>query len=285
MNESTSARATGIMVGLGLGALLMYVFDPEQGRRRRALMQSTVQSSLDQLGDRIGDTLGETYGSHADTLPQQRRGDTLRRLAAQANDNRISALGVLAGAVGLVLAVRALRGSDWGERVGGAVRGRPVEQQESIEIAASPEEVYDCWTDYENFPRFMSMVEEVRPLDGDRSHWVVKGPAGTRVEWDSVITDRDRGRVLAWRSEPGSPVTNSGRVRLEPTANGTRATVQFSYQPPGGRIGHAVASAFGRNPKQDLQRDLERMKAFVERGRPGEGALRGGMRQVETAPH
>ncbi len=285
MNESTSARTTGIMVGLGLGALLMYVFDPEQGRRRRAMMQSTVQSSLDQLGERVSDGLGDTYGSYADTLPQRRRGDTMRRLATQANDHRMSTLGMVAGAVGLVMAVRAMRSSGWGERMGSAVRGQQIEQQESIEIAASPEEVYDRWCEYENFPRFMSMVEEVRPLGGDRSHWVVKGPAGTRVEWDSVLTEKDRGRVLAWRSEPGSPVTNSGRVRLEPTPLGTRATVQISYQPPGGRLGHAVATAFGRNPKQDLQSDLERMKSFVEQGRLGEGGLRGGMRQVETAPH
>ena len=285
MNESTSARTTGIMVGLGLGALVMYVFDPEQGRRRRASMQSTVQSSLDQFGDRVSESMSNAYGSYADALPE-RRSNTMRRLAMQANDHRMSTIAMVAGAVGLVMAVRAIRGTAWSERMGSAVRGSAVEQQQSIEIAASPEDVYDRWCEYENFPRFMSMVEEVRPLDGDRSHWVVKGPAGTRVEWDAKITERDRGRVLAWRSEPGSMVTNSGHVRFEPSSIGTRATVQINYQPPGGRIGHAVATVFGRNPKQNLRSDLERMKAFVEQGRPGGNGSRGDTaRQMETFNH
>ena len=68
---------------------------------------------------------------------------------------------------------------------------------------------------------------------------------------------RGKARKAAW-------VEHGGRVEFEPCPTGTRATVSMSYRPPGRRLGHVAASLFGRNPKQDLDRDLERMKTFVE---------------------
>jgi len=35
----------------------------------------------------------------------------------------------------------------------------------------------------ENLPRFMEHVKNVSTKDEKRSHWVVKAPAGTQVEW------------------------------------------------------------------------------------------------------
>lgn len=180
------------------------------------------------------------------------------------------AIGALLAAVGAALIFQAARGRGMASAQPVlSPPGRRIEIERSIEIAATPEQVYDEWRNYENFPRFMSMVEEVRSLDGNRSHWVVRGPAGTHVSWDSVLTAQDRGRLLAWRSEPGSPVEHSGRVELQPTGTGTRAVVRMSYEPPGGRLGHAVASLFGTNPRQDLDRDLGRMRDHIESRHPG----------------
>lgn len=188
--------------------------------------------------------------------------------------------GALLGAAGAALIVQAARGHGQAGARALPMHGRRIATGRSIDIAATPEQVYDAWRDYENFPRFMSRVEEVRALDGARSHWVVKGPAGTDVSWDSVLTAQDRGRLLAWRSEPGGPVDHSGRVELQPTATGTRATVRLAYEAPGGRLGHAAASLFGRNPGQDLDRDLQRMKEHIEslhpRGAAGAQPWQGG---------
>ena len=60
----------------------------------------------------------------------------------------------------------------------------------TIHIVASPEQVFDMWSDYKNFPHFMSHVKEVRDLGGGRSHWIVHGPAGITVEWDAVLTQQ-----------------------------------------------------------------------------------------------
>ncbi|HYF60104.1 MAG TPA: SRPBCC family protein [Burkholderiaceae bacterium] len=174
-------------------------------------------------------------------------------------------VGTVMGIAGLALVAYAMRDRlPVAGRTLPGMRPRPIDVRGTIEIAASPEQVYDAWCRYEDFPRFMSKVEEVRPLDDERSRWVVKGPAGTHVEFVSVLTDRERGRLLAWRSEPGGTVDHVGRVELEPSAIGTRATVRMSYEPPAGRLGHAVATLFGRNPQQELDEDLQRMKAHVE---------------------
>jgi uncharacterized membrane protein len=55
---------------------------------------------------------------------------------------------------------------------------------------------------YENFPRFMSNIEEIRNLGNGQSHWVVKGPAGTTVEWDATLMQVIPNEMIAWRTQP-----------------------------------------------------------------------------------
>lgn len=170
--------------------------------------------------------------------------------------------------VGLALVARAATNQALGRLVGLSDGRRGIDIDKTLHIAAPRETVFDLWSNYDNFPHFMSLVEEVRPLDEARSHWVVKGPAGTRIEWNAVITERDRPRVLAWRSEPDSPVQHAGSVRFDEGNGGTRVTVQMSYNPPGGALGHSMAALLGRDPQQQMDADLMRMKSFIETGVP-----------------
>ena len=176
-------------------------------------------------------------------------------------------MGLLGSGAGIALALRALTDRPLA-RLAGRGGHTGIDIEKSIHIAAPCERVYDLWSNYENFPHFMSMVEEVRALNDRRSHWVVKGPAGTRIEWDAELTESDRPRLLAWRSEPGAPVQHVGSVRFEAQDGGTRATVRMSYYPPGGMLGHTVATLLGSNPKQELDADLICMKTFIETGVP-----------------
>jgi uncharacterized membrane protein len=101
-----------------------------------------------------------------------------------------------------------------------------------------------------------------------RSHWRVAGPAGTTVEWNAVITKSLPNDVLAWKSEPDSIVQHAGIVHF--TDNGdatTTVNIQMSYNPPGGVLGHAVATVFGADPKSQLDEDLMRMKSLIETGK------------------
>lgn len=186
---------------------------------------------------------------------------------------RRTASGQLFAVAGLSFLARNLVNTDMGRMLSRGADTDMIEVQRSIEIKASPETVFDIWTKYENFPHFMSHVVEVRDLGQQRSHWIVKGPANINLEWDSVLTECSRPTTLAWKSEPGAEIENAGSVYLEPYRGGTRATVQMSYCPPGGVIGKGVSMLFGKDPEQELEDDLVRMKNFIESGVPPRDAV------------
>ncbi len=51
---------TSLMGGLALGALAMYVADPSQGRRRRALLQDKMSSATHKTSQLMNQTLRDT---------------------------------------------------------------------------------------------------------------------------------------------------------------------------------------------------------------------------------
>jgi uncharacterized membrane protein len=170
-----------------------------------------------------------------------------------------------AGLAGAALLARAGGQGRLGALFGHGGSAAPVHIEKTLRIDATPEQVYDMWANYENFPRFMSNVIEVRDLGANLSHWAVRGPAGARFEWDSILTEQARPHLLAWRSVPGSEVEQRGEVRLDPFHGGTRVTVRLTYTPPAGGAGQALASLLGRNPKAQLEDDLQRLKQLLEK--------------------
>jgi uncharacterized membrane protein len=102
-----------------------------------------------------------------------------------------------------------------------------------LTIHAPIELVFRFGRIYENFPRFMSHIREIRDLGYGKSHWIAKGPAGTSVAWDAEITCFEPNRLLAWKSMPGSMLENAGVVHFEPARDGqTRTHMRLSYNPP-----------------------------------------------------
>jgi uncharacterized membrane protein len=194
---------------------------------------------------------------------------------------RRSPLGLVLGLAGAALLARGMTGQPLrklvsgqhlGERIGHGL-SQTIDFEKSIHIDAAPDEVYDLWNNYENFPRFMPHVVEVSDLGRRRSHWVVKGPGGTEFSWNAVLTEQTRPHRLAWRSEPGAEIPQSGSVQFEAQRGGTLVTVRMSYTPPAGVIGHGLATLLGADPKARMDEDLARMKAFIERGAvPDKGA-------------
>jgi uncharacterized membrane protein len=187
---------------------------------------------------------------------------------------RRSPASVALTAVGLGLMARGLINMPFKRMVGVDTTKLPIHLEKSIYIAAPREAVFDMWTNYENFPHFMSNVKKVTDLGNGRSHWVVNGPAGTVVEWDAVITESKPPEVLAWKSEPNSPVQHQGKIRFEPENSGTRVHIQMDYAPPAGVLGHAIASLFNGDPKKQMDEDLMRMKTFIESGIPPHDAAK-----------
>ena len=147
-------------------------------------------------------------------------------------------------------------------------KGSGIQVRERIRVNKPAAELYTYWRDLENLPQVMRHLEEVVVTDGKRSHWVAKGPANVKVEWDAVITDERPNDVIAWRSAPGSGVPNEGAVKfLRVGANTTDIIVSLTYHPPAGKLGALVARLFGEEPSHQVSDDLERFKEEVEAGR------------------
>jgi uncharacterized membrane protein len=176
--------------------------------------------------------------------------------------------GMAAATVGLGLLARGISNQPFSRMTQARSDSQIVDLHKNIYIDAAPERVFDIWSNIENFPRFMSNVKEVRDLGNGRSHWVVSGPAGAQIEWNSVMTESVRPEVLSWNSEPNSTVQHTGTVRFERAGEGTQVSVHMSYSPPAGSLGHAVASVFNGNPKRQMDEDLMRMKTYIESSIP-----------------
>ena len=263
-----------LLGGASLGAGAMYLMDPDCGHRRRAELRDTLAEVADselverarqlepmaavrQLGGGVGALLEASRW-----MPAARaRGWRRRRVAAlEARDWAL--LGGFVGAItaGLWLARRAMDTGD-GIRV---VRTMTVE--------APIERVYEFWSDFENFPRFMSHVREVKRTGPDRTHWVVAGPAGAPIEWDAVVAERVPNEAIGWRTVEGSLVEHRGTVRFRPAGNGaTRIEVRMTYRPVGGALGHGIAELFGSDPERVIGEDLARVATHLRGTRPAVG--------------
>ena len=141
--------------------------------------------------------------------------------------------------------------------------------QESIEVQAPIQDVYSYWSNFENFPRFMENIEEVRMTGEDTSHWKVKGPLGTSVEFDAKTTEMNPDQGVGWNTIDGQVMT-SGEIRFqEVQPDRTQVEVTMNYaDPPGGKAGELVANILS-DPEKSMSQDLENFAGIVERGELG----------------
>jgi uncharacterized membrane protein len=148
--------------------------------------------------------------------------------------------------------------------------------EKSIHIDRSVRAVYDQWTQFEEFPRFMEGVKEVHQVDDRHLHW--RADIGGKEEsWDAEILHQEPDGRIAWRNTTGP--YNAGLVTFQPDEGGTQVTLRIDYEPNGfvEKIGDALGFVSRR-----VQGDLERFKTFIEeRGEPT-GSWRG---EINTQAH
>lgn len=182
-------------------------------------------------------------------------------------------IGMAVAALGGALLLRAAANPDRRRAIGnGGAKG--FEVHKTLHLSVPVEKVFAFWSECSNFPRFMSRVLQVERLDGDRWHWTVAGPAGVPVKWISRTTQVEPNALIAWETEPGSTVRHAGSVHFNADGEGTRVQVRLCYQPPGGTLGHALATLFSADPKSEMDQDMMRMKSMLETGHAPHDAAR-----------
>jgi uncharacterized membrane protein len=145
--------------------------------------------------------------------------------------------------------------------------GHGFKLEHSVTINRPAADLYRFWRDFSNLPRCMRHLESVRS-EGNRSHWVARGPMGVTVSWDAEIINERPNELIAWRSLEGSTVDTAGSVHFQTLSHdrGTEVRVSLKYDPPAGKAGAWAAWLFGKAPEQEVQEDLRRFKAFMETG-------------------
>lgn len=107
------------------------------------------------------------------------------------------------------------------------------EARQSIDIDASPEQVYDLIVDFDAYPSFVPDQSAVRVLERDGDRW--------RVEFELSVVKKlryvldlvgERGRSVRWSLVSGDMMaSNEGGWTLEPLeGGGTRATYHIDVE-------------------------------------------------------
>jgi ribosome-associated toxin RatA of RatAB toxin-antitoxin module len=137
-----------------------------------------------------------------------------------------------------------------------------AEHSASVTVKAPVHQVYELFTHFHDFPKFMSFVQEVTYYDDERSHWVVQ--VGRQYEWDAINVDWIPDQQIGWRSFSG--LENSGKVKFRPLGSErTSVDVYIQYMPPSGPIGQ-IGEVFGVGLyfTKILERDLQHFARMVE---------------------
>jgi uncharacterized membrane protein len=177
---------------------------------------------------------------------------------------------IVVGAGGAATAAAVPQTRQWVTRQLSTVTGSARTVSASIEVDVPVDVAYNQWTQFEEFPKFMEGVEEVRQLDDTRLHWVAN-VGGKRAEWDAKILEQHPDRQISWISEDGKKTR--GTVTFEPFGpSRTRVELSMSYFAEGPL--ELVGSAAGLDARR-VRADLERFEELVESRGQETGAWRG----------
>ena len=142
--------------------------------------------------------------------------------------------------------------------------------EKSILVNVPLSVAYNQWTQFEDFPRFMSGIKSVTQLDDQRLNWVAE-IAGVRRQWDARILEQVPDKKISWAATEGA--TNAGSVTFEDVGGGqTQVHLVLEYEPEGlvEKIGDKLNVV-----ENTAEGDLDRFKAFIESEGYATGAWRG----------
>ncbi|BAJ75517.1 predicted integral membrane protein [Microbacterium testaceum StLB037] len=142
---------------------------------------------------------------------------------------------------------------------------------ETIDVNVPVRVAYNQWTQFEEFPHFMSFVESITQKNDTLTHWKVK-IAGAEREFDAEITEQHPDERVAWNSIGGDE-NHAGVVTFHRLSDDeTRVTVQIDWAPTG--VLEKLGAVFGADD-HSVKKDLENFKKYIESRGAESGAWRG----------
>jgi uncharacterized membrane protein len=138
----------------------------------------------------------------------------------------------------------------------------------TIVIQRSRPELYAFWRDFTNLPRFVDRVKSVTEVDALSSLWSVLDADGQATEWEVMVTDDERDRLIAWTTSGRTPAHHTGRVEFEDASTGTRVTAVIREAGRAGVLEHLLSAVSGAPSILPMRPDLARLKALMEAGEP-----------------
>ncbi|MHB8899636.1 MAG: SRPBCC family protein [Thermoguttaceae bacterium] len=192
-------------------------------------------------------------------------------------------VGTLGGVLGFGLFLRALTNLEVKRLFGLAPERRGINLRKTVTIDAPVETVFSLLGNPENYPRFTDTVTSVHKTAEGHYDKRMRGPMGVEVKLEEIITRSSPPHELAWASGPQSELRYAGSARFESDDDrGTRVHLWFTYNPPGGVVGHAAAKLTGFDPKTYWDDVLMRAKAYLETGRQPHDAVVQAEPEVQT---
>ncbi|SDD75453.1 SRPBCC family protein [Streptomyces prasinopilosus] len=152
--------------------------------------------------------------------------------------------------------------------------------REAVDVEVPVHTAYNQWTQFEDFPKFMEGVEEVRQLDERRNHWKTS-IGGVRREFDTEIVDQLADDRITWRSVDGD-TRQRGSVRFE-RLDDTRTRVELTMDVEPSGMAEKGADMLGVIDRR-VKGDLHRFKEYIEQHGGETGAWRGRIRPVDSGP-
>ena len=143
-------------------------------------------------------------------------------------------------------------------------RRRSAELKFSFIVERPVEQVFAFCANFENFPRFISALREVRDTGDGRSHWCATTPSGGEIEWNATTTRFVTNSVIGWQSVANAPVATSGLLRFSPDGRSTCVKVAISYRVFDSSMTDALAALASRRRSAAIERDIREMESSLD---------------------
>lgn len=137
-------------------------------------------------------------------------------------------------------------------------------------IDRTPGDVYHYWRNLSNLSGSIKHLLNVEMIDENLSRWKSNVMGNVfAIDWEAEIVKDEPGRLIGWRSAPGTLIHHVGRVEFAetPDGHGTVLKIVLSYHPPAGGLGLGMAKLLNPYFESLLKKEIKSFKHTIENTR------------------